>query len=284
MLPTPGEFDVRVCPECGTGKTFPIVAEDELGAFYEGGYGNYIDTDADPSLLKRLLALPRWIYQWRTRTCMPISAARGPGRMLDIGCGNGWVCEMMKKHGWDAVGIEPSPVACAESAARGVEVHEGTINTVELPEESFDAVLFYHSLEHTVDPRHDLRRARGLLKTGGQILIAVPNFGSPEAKKFGTAWHPLELPRHRTHFTQAGLEELLKSEGFSIDETTTGTPLLSYLSSLQIKRTGSARPRTRLGGLALSAVAIPLQPITAFWGKLRGGRAHLNVAATKLAA
>jgi SAM-dependent methyltransferase len=283
VLPTPGEFDIRVCTNCGTGKTFPIAQEDELGAFYEGGYGNFQDVEEDPSLLKLIMAIPSRLYQWRLRNCMPLSAARGGGRFLDIGCGSGWVSELFAKDGWEVEGIEPSPVACAETAARGIKVHQGTINTVELPEESFDAVLFFHSLEHTVDPRHDLRRAARLLRPGGKMLIAVPNFGSAEAKRFGTYWYPLELPRHRTHFTDRGLAKLLESEGFDVEQRTTGTPLLSLPISMRIKHSGDANLKGRLSYLIVAAISLPLQPLTGLYGRLRGGCAYLNMSATKRA-
>lgn len=281
VLPTPGEFDIRVCPDCGTGKTFPIATEDELGAFYEGGYANHEDVQSDPTLISMIVAIPSRIYHWRARNFFPLSAVKGQGRFLDVGCGNGWIAELFVKEGWDAVGIELTEAGCAQTAARGVEVHQGTINTVDLPEGSFDAVLFYHALEHTVDPAEDLANAIRLLAPGGKLLVAVPNFASHEAKSFGRDWFGLELPRHRTHFTPKGLKALLESQGLVVDRISTGTPLLTYPYSFRIKHFGQSRQLGRLGSLAIAAISIPLYPFSALYGHLRGGAAILNAAATK---
>jgi SAM-dependent methyltransferase len=185
------------------------------------------------------------------------------------------------KEGWEAEGIELTEVGCEETAARGVKAHQGTINSVDLPEQSFDTILFFHCLEHTVDPRNDLRRAIKLLKPGGQILIGVPNFSSWEARRFGTYWAPLELPRHRTHFTEQGLKKLLESESLSIEKTSTGTPLGSLVNSIRNKRGGETRPLGRIGGLLFAVACVPLLPVSALIGRLGGGCAVLNVAARK---
>lgn len=281
VLGTAKNCSVRVCPECGTGKTFPIAQEDELGAFYEGEYTNHVDVRKDSLLLRILVTPARRFYNWRIRNSMPIAAARGGGRFLDVGCGSGWVAEMFANEGWQAEGIELTEIGCEETAARGVTAHQGTINSVDLPAESFDTILFFHCLEHTVDPRNDLRRAIGLLKPGGQMLVAVPNFSSWEARHYGTYWNALELPRHRTHFTEDGLGRLLESEGLTITKRSTGTPLVSLANSIRNKRTGESRPMGRVGSLLFVAVSIPLMPFSAIIGRLRGGCAVQNVAAVK---
>jgi 2-polyprenyl-3-methyl-5-hydroxy-6-metoxy-1,4-benzoquinol methylase len=282
VLSVPGEFEIHRCPKCGSGKTFPIVEEDGLAALYEGDYANHVDESADPGLLQKLLNPARKLYRWRIRSCMPLSEVENQtGRLLDVGCGNGWVSEMFAERGWEVVGIEPTTAGCEQTAARGIEIHQGTINTVDLPDESFDTVLFFHVLEHVVDPRTDLRRAIKMLKPGGKLLIGVPNFTCWERDAFGSRWLMLELPRHRTHFTPEGLVKLLESEGLTVDRKTTGTSLMTLMTSIQIKIFGHVRTSGVLTSRIFAALAVPLQPPTALFNRLRGGGEILNIAATK---
>ena len=43
----------------------------------------------------------------------------------------------------------------------------------------------------------------------GIVSVAVPNFGARQARRFKTNWFHLDVPRHRTHFTPAGLTTVL---------------------------------------------------------------------------
>ena len=123
---------------------------------------------------------------------------------------------------------------------------EGTLQTVDAGElgPKYDVVVFQHSLEHVVEPREDLARARRLLRDGGLLLASLPNFGSWQCRAFGSAWFHLDLPRHRTHFTAEGLERLLRQSGFTDLEFTTSTTTDGLPMSLQYLIFGHRRYRS----------------------------------------
>ncbi|MBW3614901.1 MAG: FAD-dependent oxidoreductase, partial [Actinobacteria bacterium] len=81
---------------------------------------------------------------------------------------------------------------------------------------SLDAITLWHVLEHVDDPAAALRRLRGWLAPGGVLLAGVPNLASWQARLGGPRWYHLDLPRHRTHFTPAGIEALLERCGFEV--------------------------------------------------------------------
>lgn len=281
-LGVPGEFNIRICQNCGTGKTYPIVAEEDLAALYEGDYPQH--TGWKPNLISRLIFNPAHaIYVKRLMSCMPLSATRHRvGRFLDVGCGSGWVSEQLNKRGWRSEGIEPTTAGCELARQKGVEVHQGTINTLtELETGAYDAVLFFHALEHVADPRQDLERAIELLAPGGQLLIGIPNFGCWQRKAFGTDWLMLELPRHRTHFTEQGLRTLVESLGLKVERTTKGTSIGTLPKTLQIRHSGRVKSASGFAEKALLGLALPLQPLTALYNRLRGGGEILNLVATK---
>ena len=53
-----------------------------------------------------------------------------------------------------------------------------------------------------------------LLRPGGILLVAVPNFASPEARIGRAGWFHLDVPRHLVHFTPSTLTAMLRTAGF----------------------------------------------------------------------
>jgi SAM-dependent methyltransferase len=177
--------------------------------------------------------------------------------------------------GYDAVGLEPSPRG-GEAAGRWRERIQRTgIEEAQIESGSLDAVTLWHVLEHLEDPRVALSRIHGWLGPGGAVLVGVPNLDSLQARLGGPRWYHLDVPRHRTHFTTAGLNRLLAAEGFSVRRThqlvmehnpfgmwqtlvssLTSTP--SYLYNL-LKRNAPVRSPD----LLITVAAIPLAPLAA---------------------
>jgi SAM-dependent methyltransferase len=77
-------------------------------------------------------------------------------------------------------------------------------------------VILWHVLEHVPSPRDTIREAARILKPGGTLLVAVPNFGSWEARWSRDKWFHLDVPRHLTHFTPRTLNRVLEEAGVPI--------------------------------------------------------------------
>src|SRR5581483_507379 len=52
------------------------------------------------------------------------------------------------------------------------------------------------------------------LAPGGWALLGVPDLNSIQARLGPRHWYHLDVPRHRVHFTPAGIDALLKDRGF----------------------------------------------------------------------
>lgn len=137
-----------------------------------------------------------------------------PGRLLDVGCGNGVFLMRAKEAGWSTQGIEPDPKAVAAAQRAGLDVVEGTLDSC--PDLGlFDVVTASHVIEHVHDPRGFLRQIHDRLRPGGQLWLATPNAGSLGHRMFGKAWRGLEPPRHMTVFSLPALRLLLEQAGFA---------------------------------------------------------------------
>ena len=99
-----------------------------------------------------------------------------PGRLLDVGSGTGIFLHLAREQGFAPFGID----VCEESAQKaavefGIRVDVGDFEAFAYEPASFDAITMLDVLEHTVDPKAVLHRARELLKPGGVLYVAVPN-------------------------------------------------------------------------------------------------------------
>jgi SAM-dependent methyltransferase len=265
----PGEFEVAVCRECGSGRTLPPLPPEALGELYPGGYNAYA---LPSSATLRLLAtaLFRWRY-WRGLRCPPLGALQGPGRLLDVGSGRGDLGVVLRQRGWEVTALDPSRDACAEARARGVEAHAGTLLEAEQRlARDFDAVVFQHSLEHVSEPAEDLAGAYRLLRPGGRVVVTLPNFACWQRRRFGTDWFHLDLPRHRSHFTSAGMRALLDRSGFEVERVITSTSADGLPMSVRYRLLADRPSHAGRGGLTMTAAVLLATPLTGLFGLLTG--------------
>ena len=136
--------------------------------------------------------------------------------LIDIGCGEGLFLQESKKHVNNVYGIEPTKAYAAYAKeTMNLDVHQGTLESFECPDNSFDMVTMFHVLEHLSSPSQALGKIYSWLKKNGHIVIEVPNIESPTAQHKGLNWE-LIYPEHRFYFSPSSLQYLLKKNNFEI--------------------------------------------------------------------
>jgi SAM-dependent methyltransferase len=151
----------------------------------------------------------------------------GVRRVLDVGCGSGRFGELVKRgRGSEVWGVEICATACREAEGRLDRVLQGEFSdSLPLPKNAFDAVVFNDCLEHLVDPWAALRFAEQLLTETGVVVASIPNI-----RHFPTLWRLVVRKEwhytdwgilDRTHlrfFTRQTIGELFQEAGYEICE------------------------------------------------------------------
>lgn len=187
---------------------------------------------------------------------------RGPGRLLDVGCGDGAFGVYLREVGWTVCGVEFHSAGAARARANGLEVFEGSFLRGELLWRAFDVVRMWHVLEHLPEPQQALTKAFSLLAPGGELIVGVPNLASWYRRLFGPRWAAIQAPQHLVHFTASTLRQMTVAAGFAdvqIRHASVGTGL-SSLATLCPKPWGplvmnpACRAASILSDLLLDAV------------------------------
>ena len=97
-------------------------------------------------------------------------------KVLDVGCGDGDLLQLLESRGIDGRGIELSREGVNRCVAKGLAVIQGDADTdlVNYPDDGFDYVILSQTLQATRKPRVVLEH---LLRIGRHAIVSFPNFG-----------------------------------------------------------------------------------------------------------
>jgi SAM-dependent methyltransferase len=216
LLGLPGSFVLVRCCECGLVYLNPRPTPAEIGAYYPPEYDPFVAPPwAHPRLLPRLARLyglkKRWALVEQHAPLRP-----GPRDILDVGCATG-VFLAAGSDQWRKAGVELSAAAVAYAREHfGLRVHQGTLDTADLPDHSFDVVTLWDVLEHVHQPLHTLAQVRRLLRPDGILVLRVPSIDAWDARLFGRSWAGLDAPRHMFVPDTATTRQLLERSSFAL--------------------------------------------------------------------
>ncbi|PSL48081.1 methyltransferase family protein [Chitinophaga niastensis] len=201
-------FAIFHCGGCEGRFTQDVPDNEQIGRYYQSQ--EYIShSETKKGLINRLYHSVRKITLRSKQNWVRNAAGIKQGALLDIGSGTGAFLHYMQTGGWTVTGLEPD-----ENARRNAkDIYNIDALPIEqlysLPPQQYDAVTMWHVLEHVHDLHRYLDHIRILLKPGGSLLIAVPNYTSSDAAHYGEYWAAYDVPRHLYHFSPASMEKLL---------------------------------------------------------------------------
>jgi SAM-dependent methyltransferase len=123
----------------------------------------------------------------------------------------------LKSWGYRVEGVELDTLAAARARHN---LRQEIFHTLEEPVQCFpqqyQAICFWHSLEHLPEPGKTLKTADRLLVPGGLLVISAPHMESLQSRLSGRSWLHLDLPRHLVHFDMNGLARFLQAKGYQL--------------------------------------------------------------------
>lgn len=219
-------LSLNQCTRCGFLFRSPRPEPDLIASYYSQ-YDQYDDWLAHEAERDRL---------WMRRLSIVKRYGR-KGRLLDVGAGIGQFLKFARGS-FDVEGTEVSSRAIEIAKSKyGLNIRQGTIETIDFGGQRFDVITVFHVLEHVVSPRALLLRCRELLPNEGLLVIAVPNetmvwklpikrlralISVGRFRHFGRyGFEPLIFDRpgleiHLSHFTTGTLRRLLARCGLSL--------------------------------------------------------------------
>lgn len=167
---------------------------------------------------------PRHDWRFLTFLAEPLR----PGRLLDVGCGDGAFLAFAQSRGWSGLGFDYETRMVALAAARGVEAvasdFEGFCRG--RPAGEFDAAVLFDVLEHTPEPARLLALLRPLLKEGGHLAITLPNASRPIPFRREQHDYP---PHHFTRWSPSAMRGFLERNGFVVERQDAGHLRVDYV-------------------------------------------------------
>lgn len=217
-----------------------------VNKYYESE--SYIShTDSKKDLFAQLYQFVK-TFNIRSKFSMLTNPEQG-AKLLDYGCGVGDFLLYSKNNNLDVLGVEPNLNARQAALEK---VGKDLILDIELKNiaETFDIITLWHVLEHIPNLCRFIEDLKNHLNPGGEILIAVPNYLSLDAKFYKQYWAAYDVPRHLWHFSPQSMQQLFESFGMKIEKK---YPL--WFDSFYVSLLSEKYKKTRLGFLRAFGIA-----------------------------
>jgi ubiquinone/menaquinone biosynthesis C-methylase UbiE len=158
---------------------------------------------------------------------------RSFARALDVGCGEGRFCRMLKTRGIANVGIDPTEPLLDAARQRDPDGEFLPARAEALPfdDAAFDLVVSYLTLIDIPDYRSGIREMARVLAPGGTLLIA--NLTSMATAGAETGWVPDDEGRPKHYPVDRYLDEFSMRLAWSgIEVVNWHRPLSAYMKAL----------------------------------------------------
>lgn len=210
---TQEDFQIQECENCNLLFTMPRPDSAEIGKYYKSD--DYLSHNEHKK------GLVPWLYKRvkrvniRNKYEMACKGLTNP-KLLDFGCGIGDFLLYAKRKGCDITGCDLSEDARSLASEKLGKTIVSPEEIFALPDSTFDIITMWHVLEHVPDLKYHAQQLHRLLKPGGRLVVAVPNFHSFDAHFYKDHWAAYDVPRHLYHFHKESLQNVFDGK-FSLE-------------------------------------------------------------------
>jgi len=137
-------------------------------------------------------------------------------RLLDVGCGGGFLVQSANEMGFKASGIDANAGMVRWASERGIPVEQGDIQQKISKASKYDVIVLSAVLEHLSDPSGLLIDCKKLLSPGGVILVSQASYDGLLPRIFPWGWYGWQPQEHYWHFTPNSFSKLAMSCGLNM--------------------------------------------------------------------
>tara|TARA_B100000963_G_scaffold110440_1_gene96134 strand:- start:41661 stop:42494 length:834 start_codon:yes stop_codon:yes gene_type:complete len=213
FIVTGQKFDVVLNLDTEIAKTVPYPKEEKMLNYYRSTKYHSHNKPSKPLISFLYNCVQRLMF--KNKLDLIKKYVTVGSRLLDFGSGLGGFPVYANKT-YETYAVEPIIYKSNFATKKGIEVKK-SIDNYNL--KNFDAITFWHSLEHVYNPNNLLETLKKNLKKNTYIFIAVPNLMSYDANKYKYYWAGYDVPRHLNHFSRTGIKKFLENFNFKLIET-----------------------------------------------------------------
>jgi SAM-dependent methyltransferase len=194
------------CSSCTLIFASPVVNFEQISALYR-----HADFSSSVESLQAARTYARLLDRAMAVTQHVRSGSRSTLKILDVGAGDGAFLSVLRERGFKEVnGVEPSlaPIRAAPPSVRELIINESFRENL-FPEETFDIVTCFQTIEHVDSPLATVREIFRILRPGGMCVIVCHNVNAFSARMMGTK-SPIYDVEHLQLFSRSSIGELLE--------------------------------------------------------------------------
>lgn len=197
--------------------------------YYGGDRGQYAHAYTPEELDHKRLSAAEAEHVW----------AGPPGRMLEVGFGEGFFLDWFAARDWQVQGIDFTDDGLKAFFPHLIDkVRVGDafalLDDAIARGETYDLVVCNNVVEHVLDPQGLLRQLRQIVAPGGMLRLAAPNDGSwlhqeIVARDMADPAFWVAVPDHLSYFNTDTLPRVLEANGWAVAELLGEFPIDLFL-------------------------------------------------------
>ncbi|MFH1257799.1 MAG: methyltransferase domain-containing protein [Candidatus Micrarchaeota archaeon] len=157
-------------------------------------------------------------------------------KILDVGCGGGFIGKILKDNGNDYTGCDLQDGPIRQARKKGLKVIKAKAQDLPFKDNTFDIVIMPEVIEHFVETDKALKELKRVTKPGGKVIVTTPNFTSFRDRILVFFGHMPAYSMHVDHvkfFNRKRLHDALRKAGLRVKKI--------YGSALGIPIPGNAK-------------------------------------------
>lgn len=229
------EFSIYYCTHCKIGFTYPEMSDSLLDKYYPKTYEAYVS--------KKNLFNTLQVRKYRSDMKLVKKHMKHAHiSVYEIGSGRGQFLAELKRK-WKNISVIQGAEQSVEGVKNalkeyGIELEQKRADDIVFTQK-YTLVILRHVLEHLNNFDLVIQNIyTNGLEEGGLLFIKIPRLNSYEMDRFGRFFADLDVPRHRVHFTDSGMRNFLKNNGFKNIKIYNEIVPSSYDRSMQYEKKG----------------------------------------------